>query len=126
MGVVTATGFTCAGESARAVASKTSVSDAFVSTGALTQSFTLSKIDIQKYSVRIYLDGLESQLDWQFSRAVNGFPIIMVGNGVDISKALPVGAVEITYFRTDNVALQYTGGNALVTESLSRSRYDQR
>lgn len=117
VGVVTATGFTCAGESARAVASKTSVSDAFISTGALTQSFTLSKIDIQKYSVRIYLDGLESQLDWQFSRAVNGFPIITVGNGVDISKALPVGAVTITYFRTDNVALQYTGGHALVIES---------
>lgn len=117
VGTVTATGFTCNGESARAVASKTSVSDSFVSTGALTQAFTLSKVDIQKYSVRIYVDGLESQVDWQFSRNGTGFPVITVGNGVDISKALPVGAVTITYFRTDNAALQYTGDNVLVTES---------
>jgi hypothetical protein len=113
---VNVTGYSCQGAAARAVVSGTAVSDSFTSTGALSQSFTCSRKIINKYSIRLFLNGVESQLDWQFTRNGSGYPVITVGNGVDIGEALPAGSLVITYSLTDLAEVQYSGGNTAITE----------
>lgn len=105
-GVITVTGFTCNGETARGNAEKTKVVNSFTSTGVTSQVFTLSSIQIQKFSIRIFVDAVEFFGEFEFTRnAISGLPEITVYD-------LPVGAVTVHYYLTDSVTCTYGGDNA--------------
>lgn len=115
LGVITVTGYTCNGETARGNAEKTKVIDTFTSTGASSQIYTLSSIQIQKYNIRIFVDGTEFFGEFEFSRdVISGLPKLTAYD-------LPVGAVAVHYYLTDSVTCTYAGTVTEITANYLES-----